>query len=395
MRAASCLSGRTWLLLLAWLWLLAGSAAAAEYEQLPSTPAPGLSTDWLLHDATRRQLTLYLPGYHEPAHAYYQWVRLQPNQPFRITFAAQPGLSLFLDNQLIFSADSAGSFTLDLSRHLPPAPGAVPRLLGVWQPGLPPDLESFRAAQPPAPSVNKATASLPAAQLRRSAAPGQTVFVGFLLLLGLLYGGVRSAYQPGLARILQVEEVFGSSNNAQSFLTKPAFTLFNLALVVLFALSLALLLTAVHTNLELSLVQRFVAVPRSALVARVLLYTGLISAFVLGKYAFVALLGYIFDVPAPVVNLQYREFLRTMLLGGLVLPLVLLGYLTLSPIWPVAVVAVANASVFALLIVVVLRVARTVHRRASLLTLHLFAYLCATEVLPLAVLLKLIVFSYP
>jgi hypothetical protein len=47
-----------------------------------------------------------------------------------------------------------------------------------------------------------------------------------------------------------------------------------------------------------------------------------------------------------------------------------------------------------LLTATVLRVARTLHQHATLLNLHLFAYLCATEVLPLLVLLKLIVFAY-
>jgi hypothetical protein len=77
----------------------------------------------------------------------------------------------------------------------------------------------------------------------------------------------------------------------------------------------------------------------------------------------------------------------------LLLPLVLLLYLGLNARWP-GVVSLANGCVLLLLTATVLRVALTLHQRASLLNLHLFAYLCATEVLPLAVLLKLIVFTY-
>jgi hypothetical protein len=103
------------------LWLLAcmllvGMAAsvhpvqASEYRQLPPAPATALSEDWLIHDAARNRLIFYLPGYHQPAHAYYQWVRVSRSQPFPLSFAAQPGLSLFVDNQLVFTAKAATTY---------------------------------------------------------------------------------------------------------------------------------------------------------------------------------------------------------------------------------------------------------------------------------------------
>jgi hypothetical protein len=68
--------------------------------------------------------------------------------------------------------------------------------------------------------------------------------------------------------------------------------------------------------------------------------------------------------------------------------------LSLNNSFPNAVAWIASAAVGFVLIGTVLRVARTLHHYTSLLNLHLFAYLCATEVLPLLVLLKLIVFTY-
>jgi len=213
-------------------------------------------------------------------------------------------------------------------------------------------------------------------------------------VLGLLYGGVRSTYQSGMARIFQVEELFSTGSDQQSFLVKPAFTLLNLLLVLLFALSAALLLTAIHTDLQnLPLLRRFINVPESAIAARVLLYTGIIASFVLGKYLFLELLAYIFDVQE-LVNVQYREFLRTTLLAGLLLPVILLLYIVFNDRLPGVINGAASAVIAGLLIITVLRVGRTLHHYASLFNLHLFAYLCATEVLPLLVLLRLIVFTY-
>jgi len=386
--------------LLAWVWLLGlRPACAAEYRPLPPAPASGLAADgWLLHDASGNRLILYLPGYHAPAHTYYQWVRFQPRQPFVLSFLAAPGLSIFLDNQLQFTATRAGRFSLDLAAAVPTERLGQPHLLAVWQAEGYPALSSFttEASAPVAATATPASPAAPAfrAQLRLPPAQGTNVLLLFLLLVGLLYGVVRSAYPAGLARILQVNELFGSSAEPQSFLTRPAFTWLNLGLVVLFSLSLALLLTALHTDFSsLPLFQRVFDVPESAIVARVLVYTGLIISFILGKYVLVELLSYIFDLRL-LVNLHYREFLRTTLLLGLLVPVVLLLYLGLNARWP-GVVGLANGCVLLLLTATVLRVARTLHQRASLLNLHLFAYLCATEVLPLAVLLKLIVFTYP
>jgi hypothetical protein len=125
----------------------------------------------------------------------------------------------------------------------------------------------------------------------------------------------------------------------------------------------------------------------------ILLYTALVAGFVIGKYLFLELMGYIFDV-TDLVMVQYREFVRTILFMGLFLPLVMFLYLGLNQRLPETVLWVSNGVVSLLLIGTVLRVARTLHHKASLLNLHLFSYLCATEVIPLVILLKLIVFTY-
>ena len=384
-------------------WLLGGAnsfrAIAAEYRPLPPATAPGLAADgWLLHDVAGNRLILYLPGYHAPAHTYYQWVRLLPRRPFRLSFSAAPGLSLFLDNQLVFTAKNGGRYTVDLARPALISQAGQQHLLAVWQPDGYPALTSFSvdsqtATRPSIVSVVAPTAGPALVMLRVPPVQGENVLLMLLLFVGLLYGVVRATNPVGLARILQVNELFGNATEPQAFLTRPAFTWLNLGLVLLFSLSLALLLTALHTDLSsLPLLQRVLKVPESAIVARVSLYTGFILAFILSKYLLVELLSYIFDLRA-LVNIHYREFLRTTLLLGLLLPLVLLLYLGLNVRWP-RIVELANACVLLLLTATVLRVARTLHQRTSLLNLHLFAYLCATEVLPLAVLLKLIVFTY-
>ncbi len=391
-----------WRCLLAMLLACLGAvrlAGAAEYRPLPPAPAPGLSADnWLLHDAARNRLILYLPGYHAPAHAYYQWVRLRPGQPIRVSFAAQPGFGIFLDNKLLLRAGKAGSYSVDLAQNLP-RQAAAPHLLAVWQPDGYPALGSFTvvasnptAEKVPASASHAGAAPLPA-RLQAGTLQSQSLLLG-LLLMGLLYGAVRSAYPAGLANALQVSDMLSVKGNPQAFLVRPAFTLLNLVLVLLFSLSLALLLTALHTDFSsLPLVKQLLKVPETATLSKIGLYTGLILSFIIGKLVLVEGLSYIFDL-RPLATLHYREFLRTTLVMGLLVPIALFLFLSLNAYWP-PIVGIANGFVLVLLSVTVLRVAQTLHQRASLLNLHLFAYLCATEILPLAVLLKLIVFTSP
>ncbi|UYZ61925.1 DUF4271 domain-containing protein [Hymenobacter weizhouensis] len=383
-----------------WLLWLAGLVSAsrawgAEYRPLPPAPRAGLTTDWLIYDEARNRLVLYLPDYHPPAHAYYQWLMVQPGKPLRITFTAPENLSLFLDNRLVFTATKPAAYTLDLARLLPKESGSGPHLLCVWQPEGAPNLESFtNAVAAPAAQKGQSVAPALSAQPWPRTQQGQNVFIGFLLLVGLLYGSLRAMYQPGFARIYQIEGLLGRPSAEQDFLTKPTITWLNLMLVLLFSLSFALLLVAIHTNIQnIVILRQLFDVPESAIVSRVLLYTALVAGFVLGKYLFLELMGYIFDL-TELVMVQYREFVRTILFIGLFLPLVLLLYLGLHQRLPATVLWVSNGVVSLLLVASVLRVARTIHRRASLLNLHLFSYLCATEVIPLVILLKLIVFTY-
>ncbi|ALD21935.1 DUF4271 domain-containing protein [Hymenobacter sp. DG25A] len=383
---------RWWWAVAVGILLLGRTALAAEYRPLPPAPQKGLTNDWLIYNPAQNRLTLYLPDYHAPAHAYYQWVSLKSGQPVPITFTARQNLSLFLDNRLVFTAPESGVFSLDLARLIPAGSPAARHLLCIWHPDESPTYTSFVNAVPQ-PAIQKGRAAN--ALLPQERVPGpQNVYIVFLLLIGLGYGSIRATYRPGFTRIYQLSNFWSKSSTDQDFLIKPTITWLNLVLVLVFSLSFALLLVAIHTSVQnVPIIRRIFNVPESALVVRVLLYTGLIAAFVLLKYLYLQVMGYIFDVSG-LVMVQYREFIRTILLMGLVLPFVMLLYLALNSSAPSMVLWVSNGVVTLLLLVTVLRIGRTLNQRTPLLNLHLFSYLCATEVLPFIVLLKIIVFPY-
>ncbi|GAB2948204.1 hypothetical protein GCM10027048_11360 [Hymenobacter coalescens] len=349
-----------------------------------------MSSEWLIYVPGNNKLVLYLPRYHAPARAYYQWVNIHPGQPFRITFAAREGLALFLDNQLVFRAPSTANYTLDLAALVSPRTKNTTHLLCVWHAEQSPNYNSFANAAQVKAGPAQATKSWQP-QMRLSGHEGENIFLCFLLLIGLLYGGIRTIYRPGFARIY---ELWSNAPGEQNFLSRPTITWLNLLLILIFSLSLGLLMVAIHTNVEsLIILRQLFAVSESALVLRVLTYAILVAAFVFLKVVYLSLMGYIFNVSS-LVLVQYREFVRSLLFMGLFLPVVMLLYLVLNQTWPAGVLWLSNGVVSLMLLATAFRVARTLHRRASLLNLHLFSYLCATEIIPLTVLLKLLVITY-
>ncbi|RAK64185.1 DUF4271 domain-containing protein [Hymenobacter edaphi] len=370
---------------------LSPAAGAAEYRPLPPAAPTGLGSDWLIHTPASNKLVLYLPGYHAPARAYYQWVNIRPGQPFRITFAARQQLTLFLDNQLVFRAPSTANYTLDLATLLPAGSKSTTHLLCVWHPEQSPNYASFANAAAPEPKAGRTQgAARWQPQPRLAGHEGENIFLCFLLLIGLLYGAIRTIYRPGFARIY---ELWSNTAGEQNFLSRPTITWLNLLLVLIFSLSLGLLIVAIHTNVQsLVILRRLFAISESGLVLRVLTYAVVVASFVLAKVVYLSLMGYIFNVSS-LVLVQYREFVRSLLFMGLFLPIVMLLYLVLNQTWPEGVLLVSNGVVSLMLLATVFRVARTLHRRTSLLNLHLFSYLCTTEIIPLTVLLKLLVIT--
>jgi Domain of unknown function (DUF4271) len=369
-----------------------GPLRAAEYRLLPPTAPSGLGTEWLIYAPGGNKLILYLPGYHAPTRAYYQWVDIRPGRPLPITFAARQDLALFLDNQLVFTAPHAGSYSLDLAALIPRNSKTTRHLLCVWHPDQAPNYTSFtNASASHAKSGGAPVQRWWKPQFRLASQQGENIFLCFLLLIGLLYGGIRTIYRPGFARIY---ELWSNTPGEQNFLSRPTITWLNLLLVLVFSLSLGLLIVAIHTNVQsLIVLRQLFAVPESGLVLRVVTYALLVAAFVFLKLVYLSLMGYIFNVSS-LILVQYREFVRSLLFMGLFLPIVMLLYLVLNQTWPAGVLWVSNGVVSLMLLATVFRVARTLHRRASIINLHLFSYLCATEIIPLTVLLKLLVITY-
>nr|WP_230679970.1 DUF4271 domain-containing protein [Pontibacter sp. 172403-2] len=379
--------------LLLWVILILGPALPLKAQVLPLEQKNTITADWLVYEPGTARLVPYVAGMHTGYKAIHQWLSVSQAQPFVIGFTAQKGLCLFLNNQLIFKADATARYTLDITQHtsdLKPVAGKY--LLTVWHPEHQPNVNTFRN------QVREENRTVRPDQrpftIRARDYINQNAFILFMLLIGLIYGWLKTSYPAEFGNIFRLGAFDRSSSAKEAFLMKPVRSWSSVLFVLAFSLTMALLIAAIHTNVQhIRLFNRLFPVSQADITTKIVFYTFLVFVVILLKYLFLKVMGFIFGLEQ-VVQVQYREFIRTLLFLGMFLPGVLLLYLALNASSPEAILLVSNLAVSLLLIFTVLRVFASVNKKVPVLNLHLFSYLCATEVIPLAIMLKLIVFNF-
>ncbi|WP_299760273.1 DUF4271 domain-containing protein [uncultured Pontibacter sp.] len=363
-------------------------------QVLPLEQKNTITGNWLVQRGDGAQLMPYVANQHANYNALHQWVPITQAQPFNIAFAAPQDLCLFLNNKLIFKADSAANYTLNLtafSSDIDPVEGKY--LLTVWHPAAQPNISTFRNVPLVAGSKQEAGQRPFSVQVREYV--NQNAFIMFMLLIGLIYGLLRVSYPADFKSQFDLNRFLRSNPQEDMYAVgKPIGAASNMLFVLAFSLSLALLIAAIHTNVQhVRLFNRLFPVSEADITTKILFYTLLIFSIVLLKYVFLKVMSFVFSLES-LVQVQYREFLRSLLFMGLFLPLVMLLYLSLNMMMPEAILLISSLAVSLVLVITILRVFYTVNKKASVINLHLFSYLCATEVIPLAIMLELIVFNF-
>nr|WP_255710092.1 DUF4271 domain-containing protein [Pontibacter harenae] len=360
---------------------------------LPLEQRNTITADWLVLDSETGELVPFVSNMHGEYNAVHQWLSIDASQPFAISFIGRKELCLFLNNRLIFRADSAANYTVDIksfSTKVEPVDGKY--LLTAWHPVSQPNISTIKNKTPgqgPQELHNKLPFSVRARDF-----VNQNAFILFVLLLGLMYGGLKTSFTSDFSSLYSFSSFFRRGSLEEGFFARPISSWSSVLFVVAFSLSFALLIAAIHTNVQhLFLFNRLFPVSEADITTKIVFYTLLIFVFILLKYLFLKVMGYIFGFDN-LVPLQYSEFVRTILFLGMFLPVVMLLYLGLNQTMPDTVLLISNFAVLLLLGITTLRVFLTVNKKLPVLNLHLFSYLCATEVIPLAIMLKLIVFSF-
>ena len=302
-------------------------------------------------------------------------------------FRARAGQCVFINNQLVFTAPVSGTYRLALSSLQARKPRA---LLAFWHPTALADPGIFL---PPSQAIpaSPALADRIAPRQRLPTDTNRNVFIVLLLLVGLLYGALRTVFGISLSRFLRLELATRQGGEVRLAIGALPSTSLTVLFGLGFALSFALLIVVMQSNFESSVVlNNLFPLSDADILLRIGLYTGLVLAFVLLRFVFLNVVGYVVDLTA-LVAIQYAAFVRTLLLAGAYIPPTILLHLVLATEAPTVARHLSDFLLALLLLAVVVRAVVALRARHALTNLHLFAYLCATEVIPFLVLFRLIV----
>lgn len=373
--------------------LILGLTAPLAAQVLPLEQKNTVTADWLVYEPGTTQLVPYIAGVHTNYKAIHQWLSISQAQPFVIGFTAQSGLCLFLNNQLVFKADATAPYTLNITQHLGSIqPVAGKYLLTVWHPTYQPNVSTFKN-QLQEQNIAKRIDQRPFS-IRVREYVNQNAFILFMLLIGLIYGWLKTSYPSDFGSIFRLMRTDRNTSLEDGYMLKPLSSWSGILFVLAFSLTMALLIAAIHTNVQhVRLFNKLFPVSQADITTKIVFYTFLVFVFILIKYIFLKVMSFIFGLEQ-VVQVQYREFIRTLLFLGMFLPLVLLLYLALNASNPELILLISNMAVSLVLVFTMLRIFASVNKKLPVLNLHLFSYLCATEVIPLAIMLKLIVFNF-
>jgi hypothetical protein len=208
------------LYLLLHIFFALGILPVANGQVLPIEQSNTLTGEWLVYDNDSRELVPYVSVVHSKHNALHQWVAVVPSKPFLIGFTAQKDLCLFLNNKLIFKADSTAAYKLNLSNYTS-AVKPVERkiLLTTWHPSQQPNVKGF-FNDVQRVNANKTQGQRPLSIKLRDYV-NQNAFILFLLLIGLIYGWLRVNYPAEFQALYNISSVSRSSRLDEGLLAKP------------------------------------------------------------------------------------------------------------------------------------------------------------------------------
>src|SRR5690606_12194527 len=173
-------------------------------QVLPLEQENTITANWLVYKNNTNELVPYVEGDNTDKNAIHQWLQVSPEKPFRISFVAPEGLSLFLNNQLVFVADSTAEYKVDLTpltQNIEATDGSY--LLTVWHPEQRPLVRSFRNARVQVPVSRQSSQPESGVVPVKREVVNQSAFILFVLIIGLLYGALRSSYPADFRRLFE------------------------------------------------------------------------------------------------------------------------------------------------------------------------------------------------
>jgi hypothetical protein len=384
------LKKRTYRILIAFsLIIQAGNADSyAEFflsaDSLDKTIIKDFTDDWLVFNGKYNAYVPYLDSSRDSRTISVK-ADLEKFRDYSLNFIAYPGVSMFVNNKLYYAnPDKRVYFVRFALKTIPPEEFKTEDLITFYNAGKGLPLHCCYIGQ----NANLAKSSVQSLNafsgILKRQIPGDNIFIVLFLIIIFLFGLIKSKYPKRFREFYNFSRIFPSSSPEDKF-NLEIHSIPSILFILINACSWCLLLGTVagerHTLFGL---------PYASL-GGILLVSGLTIGVYYIKYIYLTLLAGIFNL-RQIISIQFFELIKISLkLNLLCVPLAVILFYSRSEILEIAYKYFLYSLILCGLIVLV-RISFLIFKYSGFRNIYLFSYLCTTEILPLIIIIKVILF---
>ncbi len=348
-----------------------------------------LNEDWIVYSKKHSTYIYYVPALHSNSHIVNQFIPLQKYKNYILSFEAAPGLGLFFNHRLIYqnTSDTVGQVYLPLKELEEFQQESGQGLVTFYNPDRKLPVNNthivYKADLRPV-TYAKSDYIIKKRLSRQKINPYVVLFLFGLTLIAILRHRFNKRF----------EEFLGWKNTLANTWLEEISTI-NIVSIPLF---LIVVLNSIYMAILTSLgggTYKFMALfgikPFTGLLGELIICTVLFTMLFFTKYLFLLFVGWIFNL-YNIIKIQFLEFLKGFLKLNTIIVATLLLYITAKNTLEFNALHYLGILLTIVLVAVTLRTALLIIKVGSYRNIYLFSYLCTTEIIPLTIIIKIILF---
>lgn len=354
-----------------------------------------LKDELLVYDNEYQTYVPFVEDIHQNFNTLNFWISRNEFYGYVLRFKTSPDLCVLINQKLVRSYSGTGTAELDLTNmnlaekgrelfvtfyHPRSAYKAVGDPLIVYK------SEAEVAAV--APVSNKPSNTNIYKPEKRSVSPLRSVFLLYFLGLFALYIAAKNIAPSLFAAYFDLGRLFSENIAEYSSAIKKSWNSVSILIIAINSVCIAFILAMLRPDFHfVSIYKIEYSEELWGFLGAYLRLIGLCLIYYLLKFSLLYLSGQLFNVKA-FINAHFYEFVRfSTIISILLLSLLFLQYNT-AYISEEAFASIAKYLVLGLLIVLTLKISLVLNRSVAFRNLYLFSYLCATEIIPVFIVVK-------
>jgi hypothetical protein len=357
-------------------------------DSLDNFAVAELTDDWLYYDEEFKTFFPYLNGKSTRPKSLSQLIDLDKYKSYSLNFIAAPGLTLFIDNKLYYrnESNSVENAKILIDQIVGPA-NIEKELLTFYHPNGKLPLDNLFIGHTSNEKIVNVSQVKPSLLLSREFSNKQNVFILTFLVILCVIAIIRNRYPKKFYEFFRFGNVlpFSDEDVVWDLTNVPI-----LLMVLVNALCSGLILFLIQENFNLSTL-KFINVFYNKPFIGIALVSGMFFFLYILKFIYLKILGWIFNLSG-LVKIQFFELMKVSLKINLFLTIVtMIMYCSAYINFKLDFDYFFNFTIISLFIVL-LRVGYVSFKLSGFRNIYLFSYLCTTEILPLLIIVKLILF---